>query len=156
MSHSIWTVVVTFAGLLLNRSHKRTQVSKVRREDMSSIACNLNELLHTDSSSDAQREHLHSHVTQHRGWSCNSVIRLAVCHQNQDLTEVASCKQVPPGVREGLAGLSTSTRVLDSVNGPEDAVQTLVLAKGEYWDDTVRVDKDSYSGVSRRYDKGTD
>jgi len=57
-----WSFGNTFASLLLNRSHERTQVSEVRCENMPSIACNLNELFHAYSFANTHGENLHTHI----------------------------------------------------------------------------------------------
>ena len=69
---------------------------------------------------------------------------------------MTSCKEVPPRVRESPTSFGSSADVLDSIDGPEYAGKTFVLAEGEYWNDTVGVQQNSYSGISRGYHKRTD
>ena len=123
---------------------------------MPSVACNLNELPHAESPSNAQSKQLYAHITQCRGWLAHFVVGLAIGHQYKDFTTIAPRKKVPSGIRESLAGFSSSAGVLDPINSLQYTSETFVLAEWEYWDETVRVEENAHSSFSRWNRKWTD
>lgn len=85
---------------------------------MSTITCNLNELLEAVAFSDAQSKHLHAHVAQDSGRLAYTVVGFAVSYQQKDLTIVAPCEKISSCKGESQSSFGSTAREFHLFDAP--------------------------------------
>lgn len=125
---------LTFTSFLFNSSDQRPKVTEISSEHISPTTRHLQQLTHTVPPTNTHTEYLHSMSTKYLWGTPYVILRPTVGHYNRGLWPSSSRarKEARVSEWESAASSGAPSRVPDSVNCSQYAIDSTVLIESEY------------------------